>query len=251
MRRLLAHSNAVTTPTHDFDRRASQYENHAPVQREAAAWLAEWLPEEIDGPALELGSGTGLFTRHLVARASKLVASDAAPRMVATGSSLLPGAEWTVADATEPPGPRGYRWIFSCSLVQWLQDPAAAFRAWHEASADGAHLVSGWFIQGTLADFFAACPDASPFAWRDAAEWQTILEESGWRTTHMESRSFHRHHADSASMLREIHNAGAIVPRRIATGRLREALRQHDSEHRGENGVQSTFQFLRVEAVRS
>lgn len=249
----MANSRAkmMTPPAHDFDRRALHYENHAPVQREAAAWLAEWLPEKIEGTALELGSGTGLFTRHLVGRARKLVASDAAPRMVAAGVSALPGADWSVADATEPPGPRGYRWIFSCSLVQWLPDPVAAFRAWHQASAPGAQLVSGWFIRGTLGELFAACAEASPFPWRDAAEWRTMLDESGWQTTRSEARSFHRHHPDSAAMLREIHNAGAVIPRRLGTGTLREALRRYDREHRGEYGVQSTFEFLRLEAVRS
>ena len=54
--------------SHDFDRRAAVYEDHAPVQREAAAWLAEWLPEKIEDPALEAGAGTGLFTRYLVGR---------------------------------------------------------------------------------------------------------------------------------------------------------------------------------------
>ena len=55
----------TTSFPHNFDRRASVYEEHAPVQREAAAWLAEWLPETIGGPVLEVGAGTGLFTRHL------------------------------------------------------------------------------------------------------------------------------------------------------------------------------------------
>lgn len=241
----------ISAASHQFDRRAAQYERHAPVQREAAEWLAEWLPEQIEGPALELGSGTGLFTRHLVGRAQKLVASDAAPRMVAAGISALPDAEWSVADASHPPGPRGYRWIFSCSLVQWLPDPRKAFRSWHGASAPGARLVSGWFITGTLKEFFAACPEASPFPWRDVAEWRAMLDESGWRTTRSETRSFHRHHADSASMLREIHNAGAVVPRRFGAGKLRDLLRKYDRDHRGEHGVRSTFEFLRVEAARS
>lgn len=240
----------TTVPAHDFDRRAPQYEQHAPVQREAAAWLAEWLPEKIEGPALELGSGTGLFTRHLVGRTDKLVASDAAPRMVAAGASALPDADWSVADANEPPGPRGYRWIFSCSLMQWLPDPVATLLAWHRVSAPGARLVSGWFIRGTLKEFFAACPAACPFPWRDADEWRDMFGRAGWQTQRSEVRTFRRHHADSTAMLREIHNAGAVVPRRFSAGKLREALRKHDRDHRGDDGVQSTFDFLRLEAVR-
>jgi malonyl-CoA O-methyltransferase len=241
----------TNAPAHDFDRRASQYEEHAPVQREAAGWLAEWLPEKIEGPALELGSGTGLFTRHLVGRTRKLIASDAAPRMVAAGIAALPDAKWSVADASTPPGARGYGWIFSCSLVQWLPDPLETFRAWRRASAPGARLVSGWFVRGTLRELFATCPEASPFPWRDAAEWSRMLGQAGWQSVRSEVRTFHRYHADSAAMLREIHNAGAVIPRRLGAGKLREALRQYDRNHRGEAGVRSTFEFLRLEAVRS
>ncbi len=236
---------------HEFDRRAAQYEQHAPVQREAAQWLAEWLPDHIEDPALELGAGTGLFTRHLVSRTKRLVASDIAPRMVQAGIDALPGAEWALADAVMPPEESGYRWIFSCSLAQWLPDPLGAFRAWHRVADPGARLVSGWFVRGTLGDFFTACPEASPFPWRDAEEWIGILSRAGWNVQRSETRTFFRHHPDSAAMLREIHNAGAVIPRRIGTGRLREALRRYDREHRGKEGVRSAFAFLRMEAVRT
>lgn len=241
----------TTAFPHEFDRRASQYERHAPVQREAASWLAEWLPEKIEGPALELGAGTGLFTRHLVGRTGHLVASDIAPRMVRAGVEALPEAEWIVGDAAAPPQKPGFCWIFSCSLVQWLPDPVSAFRAWHRATLPEGRLVAGWFVRGTLEEFFAICPGASPFAWRDADEWSGLLAKAGWRIRRQETRLFARHHANSAAMLREIHNAGAVVPRRMAVGKLRVALRGYDRDHRHAEGVRSTFQFLRVEAVRS
>jgi malonyl-CoA O-methyltransferase len=236
---------------HQFDRRASQYEEHAPVQREAAAWLGEWLPEHIEPPALELGAGTGFFTQHLVARATgELVVTDAAPRMVQTGASALRGADWRIADAAAPPATQPYRWIFSCSLVQWLADPADVFRSWHRVAAPRARLLSGWFVRGTLAELFDACPEAQPFVWRDANEWTGLLEEAGWKTCRHETRQFLRRHTDSATMLREIHNAGAMVPHRVGSGTLRRALRNYDHDHRDEAGVRSTFQFLRLEAVK-
>jgi malonyl-CoA O-methyltransferase len=236
---------------HQFDRRARQYERHALVQREAADWLAEWLPERIEDPALELGAGTGLFTRHLVGRTKKLVASDIAPRMVQAGRDTWPDAEWALADAAMPPEGPCYRWIFSCSLAQWLPDPLDTFRAWHRVSAPEARLVAGWFITGTLAEFLAACPEALPFPWRNAGEWTGLLAGAGWTVQRGETRKFLRHYAGAAAMLREIHNAGAVVPGRVGPGRLREALRRYDRDHRSEEGVRSTFEFLRVEAVRS
>ena len=245
------HRQMPTTFPHEFDRRAAQYEQHAPVQREAAAWLAEWLPEKIESPALEVGAGTGFFTRHLTGRTERLVASDISPRMAQAGRQAVPEVGWIVADATTPPEDGGYHWIFNCSLVQWLPDPAAAFRAWHHAAAPGARLVSGWFLRGTMDEFFSACPEAAPFVWRDADEWKDLLAQSGWTIRRDEAKSFVRHHSDSVAMLREVHNAGAVIPRRIGIGKLRQALRKYDRDHRSEAGVRSTFNFLRVEAVRS
>lgn len=235
----------------DFDRRAPHYEKHAPVQREAAAWLAEWLPPTLQGPVLELGAGTGLFTRHLAGSTDELVASDIAPQMVRAGLLAVPDAKWSVADAASPPpGDSDYHWILSCSLVQWLPDPDATLRAWHRAAAPSGRLLGGWFVRGTLREFLATCPEASPLAWRDAREWLDVLRQSGWNPLRHEQRSFTRRHSSAAAMLREIHNVGAVVPRRFGIAQLRRALRRHDEIHRHENGVDSSFEFLRVEAVR-
>jgi SAM-dependent methyltransferase len=235
----------------DFDRRAAQYDSHAALQREAAAWLAEWLPEQIAAPALELGAGTGLFTRHLAARTRGLVACDVAPGMVQIGRSSLPEVAWSVAEASHPPGPPGYRAIFSCSLMQWIPDPRETLRAWHRLAAPGAQLISGWFVRGTLANFYAVCPEAAPFQWRTGDEWIGLLQETGWRSVRSETRTFARRHASAVAMLREMHRAGTVVPHRFGAGRLRHVLRRYDETNREDDGVQTTFAFLRVEAIRS
>jgi malonyl-CoA O-methyltransferase len=232
-----------------FDRRAGRYDTHATVQREAAAWLAEWLPQTIDGPALELGAGTGLFTRHLATRATQLVATDTAPRMVHHGRAAVPGASWVVNDADQPPDSHPFRWIFSCSLAQWLPDPDQTFRTWHHVAAPDARLLAGWFIRGTLADFFHTCPEAAPFEWKSADQWLPILTGSGWHPVRHEVKTFTRHYANSIAMLRAIHNVGAVIPHRLGSARLRDTLRRHDALHR--DGVTADFVFLRLEAVRA
>ena len=234
----------------DFDRRATDYDTHAGLQREVAAWLAEWLPDKIDGPALELGAGTGLFTQHLTGRAAHLVATDSAPRMVRAGAGAWPAAAWSVADAAAPPDLHEYRWVFSSSLAQWLAEPVAALRAWHRVAAPGARLLGGWFIRGTLADFYSVCPEAAPFIWRDAEEWLAALRAAGWQPVRHETRTFRRRHRRAAALLREMHNTGTVVPRRFGVAQLRRALRCYDEKHRGPNGVATAFEFLRVEAVR-
>ena len=232
-----------------FDRHAGRYDTHATVQREAAAWLAEWLPQIIDGPALELGAGTGLFTRHLATRATQLVATDTAPRMVHHGRAAVPDVSWLVLDAGQPPDTHPFRWIFNCSLAQWLPDPARAFRAWHRVAAPEARLIAGWFIRGTLADFFHTCHEAAPFEWKSTDQWLPMLTGSGWNPVRHEARTFTRHYANSTAMLRAMHNVGAVVPHRLGSGQLRTTLRRYDALHRAE--VTADFVFLRLEAVRA
>lgn len=233
-----------------FDRRAERYDTHAAVQSEAAAWLAEWLPGHVDGPAIELGAGTGIFTRYLLDRGAQLIATDFAPRMVETGAEKFGRARWVVANAATPPGDDSYQWIFTCSLVQWLADPAAAFQRWHELSAPSARLVAGWFIAGTMEDFFRSCPTPSPCVWRDSEEWKALLHDAGWSIGRSDTRTFVRRHPDTKSFLREIHNLGAFVPQRLSPAKLRNALCVHDREHRKGGVLETPFVFMRVEATR-
>ena len=233
----------------DFDRRATQYERHSHVQRDAARWLAELLPERIEGPALELGAGTGLFTEHLVAASGELLATDISPRMVETASRKMDGPRWVVADANNPPADLIYRWVFNCSLAQWLTDPAATFGRWRATTAPGAKLIGGWFIRGTMQDLFEACPEISPIPWRSAEEWRGILQESGWSVQRDETRTFRLQHTDTAALLRDLHNLGAIVPRRFSASQLRRVIREHNQRHSGSGFVTTPFVFMRVEAI--
>jgi len=236
----------------EFDRRASAYGTGARVQQDAAAWLAEWLPRECGEPALELGAGTGFFTRHALRSARQLVATDASSRMVELGRAALPRAEWTVAGAENPPAAKfPYRAILTSSLVQWLNDPAAAFREWHGISAPDALLLGGWFVRGTMEEFVSACPESAPFRWRSAEQWLVLLNEASWKVRRSETKIFQLTHKSSAAMLREIHDVGAVAPRRLGAGRLRAALRRNDAKSRSQAGVVTPFVFLRVEAVRA
>jgi malonyl-CoA O-methyltransferase len=48
-----------------FSEKSDSYSTWAKFQKEAAVCLSGWLPEHVNGPVLEAGAGTGLFTRFL------------------------------------------------------------------------------------------------------------------------------------------------------------------------------------------
>jgi malonyl-CoA O-methyltransferase len=233
----------------DFDRRAPQYDRHAQVQRRAARRLAEWVPARIEGPALELGAGTGLFTQYIASASDQLLATDISMRMVETGARKLSKPRWLVSDAHQPPTDCDYRWIFSCSLAQWLTNPEVTFARWRSAAAPGARLIAGWFIHGTMLELLEACPETSVIRWRSEEEWLDILQRSGWAAQRHDTCVFPLQHPSTADLLRDLHNLGAVVPRRLATSQLRRVIRVHDQHHRVDGAVTTPFVFMRVEAT--
>ena len=78
---LSRHSATVAA---SFGARAASYELHAEMQRAIAARLAGFLPDVARPRVLELGCGTGLFSRHLITRYpdGRFTFSDLTPAML-------------------------------------------------------------------------------------------------------------------------------------------------------------------------
>jgi len=87
-----------------FDAAAKNYERHSQVQQTMADWLAEWIPCNRTGTALEIGAGTGLFTGKLLPWKGRLIASDAAPAMVSEGKRHHPKARMDCRTRRKPAG---------------------------------------------------------------------------------------------------------------------------------------------------
>ena len=84
-----------------FNRKALEYHEKADIQKIAADWCSEWIESDCSGlHGLELGAGTGLFTKHLALRGyESLRATDQAERMIDQGRKRLPMVAWDELDA--------------------------------------------------------------------------------------------------------------------------------------------------------
>lgn len=121
-----------------FGARAAHYDEHALLQREAAACLAAFIEETGGlGPDLksalvvEIGCGTGLLSELLAPLAGRYLATDIAPEMLERCRQRLgqqPQASFAVADGesltfAEPPAA-----IVSNLAAQWFANPVAGLR---------------------------------------------------------------------------------------------------------------------------
>jgi SAM-dependent methyltransferase len=116
-----------------YRHRAAEYDltSYGDVDRadHRIASLLEHLRPE--GDVLEIACGTGIWTRHLAARARSLTAIDAAPEMISLARERVysPAVTFVTADVLDWVPPREFDTVF---FAFWLSHvPASAFgRFW-------------------------------------------------------------------------------------------------------------------------
>lgn len=217
-----------------FGARASSYEAHASLQRDVAARLALLLPALTRPRVLEVGCGTGLFSRHLVARYpdGRFVLTDAAPAMLAEcrhnlAPALCSDIAFEVMDASRPGGEGPFDLIASSMALHWLSEPAASLDRLRALLAPGGMLL-----------YSALGPDSF-------AEWRAALEAEGLPSGLADLPALPGVIGDehltpdtnALAFLKRIKAVGGLTPRDgyrpLPPGALRRAIRAADASHDG------------------
>lgn len=152
---------------------AAEWESDQPQVREAVAPVYDWFDRlPIEGRVLELGCGTGLWTRRLARRAQHVHAIDVAPEMLERAQTRLAGVDHVTFELADL-----YRWrptstydVVFFSFVLSHVPPHMAPRFWHVVSSsladagmiafvddapsrhDVEHWLAGGIAQRTLGD---------------------------------------------------------------------------------------------------
>jgi malonyl-CoA O-methyltransferase len=174
---------------------------------------------------LELGCGTGLFSRHLVRRYKngRFVLTDVAPAMIAQcRRNLAPlgpaHISYEVMDAGQAGGHDGLDLIVSSMTLHWLPDPAASLERLRRLLAP-----SGLLLYATLG------PDSF-------AEWRAVLESEGLPSgladlaplPGLVEEERLAPDAEALSFLRRMKGVGGLTPREgyapLSPGALRRAI---------------------------
>lgn len=115
---------------HRFAKASGSYPRQAFVQRDIALRMADLIGRYVSPEAhrrvLEIGCGTGLFTRAYLHRwcPERLVLNDLCPEVEPYFADLLGGQVSFVAkDAEALDFPSGQDLIMSCSALQWFDAP--------------------------------------------------------------------------------------------------------------------------------
>jgi malonyl-CoA O-methyltransferase len=218
-----------------FSDRANDYERHADLQRSVADRLALLLPR-LDAPrVLELGCGTGLLSRHLLAQypEGNFVFTDLAQAMLEQcrlnlGVQARDRARFTQMDGSKPDSELGTFDLIATSMaLHWLSDPVATLNALRSLLAPHGVLL-----------FAALGPESF-------TEWRNVLEAEGLPDGMITSPRLpgivaeERTIVDASTLafLRRMKRVGGTTPRegyaKLSAGQLRRAIRSADAKTGG------------------
>lgn len=144
------------------------YDSASRLQRLMGNAMFETLQSQtsLAGCALDLGCGTGWFTRKLAGRGSfvSVTGMDLSPGMIEHASANTPhDIIWAVADAEAIPlQDQSCDLIFSNLMIQWCAAPAQVLRECRRVLRPGGTLMVSTLLDGTLRELDQAWRQADP-----------------------------------------------------------------------------------------
>ena len=217
-----------------FGARAESYEQHAGLQRAVADRLARLLPDLKRPRVLELGCGTGLFSRHLVKRypEGRFILTDAAPAMIAEcrrnltklGASRI---SYEVMDAGEAGGHAELDLIAASMTLHWLADPNAALERLRRLLAPQGVLLYATLGPESFAEWRKVlAAESLPSGLPDIKKLPGVVEEERLVPDQ-----------DALSFLRRMKAVGGLTPREgyvpLSPGQLSRAIHAADDRFGG------------------
>ncbi|MBJ7533804.1 methyltransferase [Rhodomicrobium vannielii ATCC 17100] len=220
-----------------FSESVSTYDANAALQETVAARLAEFLPSANAPRVLEIGCGTGLFSRHLLARypRGRFLFTDIGPDMVSRCRENMAAAgerdaEMTFAamDGDRPAVSTGFDLVTSSMTLQWCDDPRRSLDNWRRLLNPGGCIVFATIGPGNFPEWRETLESlGEPVGLLDMPPLDGIVREE----------TIAAEYGDAAGLLRALRNTGARQPRPgyrpLSASALKCALAAFDRRHGG------------------
>lgn len=240
-----------------FSRAAASYDSVAELQRAVGSALLEQLPNDVVPQRwLDLGSGTGCFSRALHSRFPKAsgIAVDIAEGML-RHAQAQGGAHYHVAGDAErlPLQDASVGLIFTSLAVQWCGDFRAVLAEAQRTLQPGGVLAFASLCVGTLHELRESWQAVDGLVhvnrFRHLQDYQRLCAESALQVLSLQARPHVLHYPDVRSLTHELKALGAhnLNPGRPVglTGRARmQGLLQAYEQFRQPQGLPATYQVV-------
>jgi malonyl-ACP O-methyltransferase BioC len=204
-----------------FQRAAGSYDSQALIQERTAEHLLDLLAQQGGAApqrALEIGCGSGLLTRRLLARCcgiEELTINDLAPTLPAcsTRLRLLPG------DIETLPLPGPFDLIISSSALHWLHDLKSLLKKLSAHLNPGGSLAFSLYGPDNLREIKALT--GLGLRYSSLAAVAAMLRDSGLAVLHSSEEAAVLHFASPQDVLRHLRQTGVNALSREPWSRAR------------------------------
>jgi len=257
-----------------FSSASDSYDAHAVLQREIGDRLIAHLdftklePKRI----LDIGCGTGYFTRLLRARfkRAEIVVLDLSESMVkTTRKGHLRRMPWhgrhlhTSADAAALPlKPESFDLVCSNLAMQWLPDPELMLKEMRRVLAPGGLMLFSTFGRRTLSELRQSLAEIDPdhaghvLPFPDVMSLGDAISKLAIEMPVTDTDLFTLTYPDTISLVRELKGIGASAAairgrKKGLYGRalIRELEKTYSEKHRNDDGrIRATFEALYAQA---
>lgn len=236
-----------------FSKHAKTYDRYAQLQKSMAERLASLLPIPLPDNILEIGCGTGLFTRHLLTQpVNQLTLNDISSGMlgILSNSIALPLNVIISPGNAERLIFEGMDLICANAVFQWFQDPQETLVKMNGALTNNGSLIFSTFGPQTLIEFRQAANMLSPIDLYKKEDWARMIRNAGYSIKLCDVEIRKIFFSSALTLLKNLQQIGAAPIRMVKTGMLRKMIREYDSRFSTTQGVYATWELYYFSLVR-
>ena len=236
----------------NFSKYAHEYDKHAQLQKLMAEKLASFLPNNTPEQILEIGCGTGLFTKYLLAKpVKKIFLNDISPEMI-TCMKLkisLPPYSQIIHGNAELLKFQKVDMIAANAVFQWFKNPRGVLGRLNSFIKPNGSLVFSTFGPSTLAELRKMAPLESPALLLSKNEWCKLIEEAGF-TVNLSAKESHKtFFPNTLSLLKNLQQIGAAPTQMTSPKILRQLIKDYDDIGFTKQGVPANWELLYFSAI--
>ena len=235
-----------------FSKHARGYDKHARLQKMMAERLASFLPNVMPNHVLEIGCGTGLFTKHLLAHPlKKIILNDISIEMLKKlqEKHSLPRSSRIMVGNAETIEFQLVDLIVANAVFQWFRVPEKTLSRLKSCINPSGKLIFSTFGPATLAEFRQTGLIDSPALLLSFNQWKKLLNDIGFIITSSTSDIHKSFYSNTLGLLKNLQQLGAAPTRMTRTGKLRRLINAYDKNYSTKKGVFASWELFYFSAI--
>jgi malonyl-CoA O-methyltransferase len=209
--------------------------------------LATYLPERSPSHILELGCGTGVFTRHLLTMPiNKLTLNDISPVMIDTLKSRLciPSNTKFLIGNAEKISFGKTDLICANAVFQWFLNPMVTLTHLKSSLNKTGTLLFSTFGPETLMEFRETANLNNPITLFSLKQWKKFIKNSGYTLNSIDVEKRKIFSPNTLNLMRNLQQIGAAPFKVFNAGELRKLIRDYDKRFATEQGVYASWELF-------